>query len=485
MEDTDPIAPEAVREQLKRMLDSARFSHHKTQSKIFEFLVTSALDGKTPVDKAPSAKEIFYKIFGSHYDMDVSHVRTAINTLRKDIKDYYADEGADDSIIIGLPVRQPGRPTSKDVSYPVTFEIATNGSIIFTLKATRQFAFRLTPANLNRAQHVILDSLNPDPCYLPAELFYIECLCTIAALFPRTKTDLYVTTSFEPDNPGESHTQRKWSSVGGGQLIRRALERAMWLREKFPDNLKVLSAGATTSLLAFELAEARIALSKIDKLEPDDAVTFLPHALYYLLVGQHKKIRGLAERFVESGRGTPEVLAAGFCLYLSHSQLSVFDSILYTDSDCYLAYFGIICQTLMDPEKSFEPDFFKNFERAHERSQEKQPLMPGISVLAYHREFGGLDESPMAADVSRCLEFMGREAPEIRDWIQIAIASLATNQDQSVAALASAVEHRLPLALFLPVWPIFDPLRGREDFKRVLDRLDEIVGERLFRYETP
>jgi hypothetical protein len=197
-----------------------------------------------------------------------------------------------------------------------------------------------------------------------------------------------------------------------------------------------------------------------------------------------QKIRELVERFVKGGRETPEVLAAAFCFYLSCSQSEVFDSILYNDSDCYLAYFGVICQTLMSPEGSFEAGFFKKFERAHERSQEKQPLMPGLGVMAYHREFGALDDSAIAAKIRQCLEIMGREPPEIRDWVQIAIASLATNQEQSVAALASAVEHRHPLALFLPVWPIFDLLRKRDDFKRVLDRLDEIVGEPLFRYET-
>jgi hypothetical protein len=284
MEDADPIPPDAKKDQLAKMLASARFRRHQKPREVFALLVTSAIDGKTL-----SESEIREKIFPLPYNQFASNVRTAVNKVRSLIQEYYAEEGADDPVTIGLPVRERGRPASEDVSYPVTFSTGS-GFTVFILKAARQYAFRLTPANLNKAQRMIQDSLNPDPCYLPAELFYIECLSAIAAFFPRTKTDLEWRNSFEPDNPGEIHSRQEWCSVGGGQLIRRASERARWLREKYPDNLKVLSACATTSLLAFELAEARIVLSKIDKLEPDDTATFLPHALYYLLVGQHKKI---------------------------------------------------------------------------------------------------------------------------------------------------------------------------------------------------
>jgi hypothetical protein len=57
---------------------------------------------------------------------------------------------------------------------------------------------------------------------------------------------------------------------------------------------------------------------------------------------------------------------------------------------------------------------------------------------------------------------------EEKDWIQGALTIMEINQEYAVQSLGLALQFRHPLVMLLPFWPVFDPLRERADFQRLI-----------------
>ena len=91
--------PSEIREQLARMVASARFRNAFNQSAFLKLVVERALQGKKT-----SGHVIAKVLFGEKFSKGEStDVRVTATNLRKTLKRYYATEGSEDLTIIALP----------------------------------------------------------------------------------------------------------------------------------------------------------------------------------------------------------------------------------------------------------------------------------------------------------------------------------------------------------------------------------------------
>lgn len=92
-----------INDALERVLKSATFRKASTTRVLLMFLVKSTID-----NKEISATTIGLELFGKKYDPEKSDVNIRVNVshLRKRLKQYYTEEGANDPIVISI---EPGQ----------------------------------------------------------------------------------------------------------------------------------------------------------------------------------------------------------------------------------------------------------------------------------------------------------------------------------------------------------------------------------------
>src|SRR5437870_937681 len=94
---------QAVRQELKRVLESPGFSRNERMSRLLRFVVEGHLDGK---DDELKESVIGAEVFGRRPDFDSRLdpvVRTEAMRLRARLSEYYIKEGKADALVIELP----------------------------------------------------------------------------------------------------------------------------------------------------------------------------------------------------------------------------------------------------------------------------------------------------------------------------------------------------------------------------------------------
>jgi hypothetical protein len=113
---------------------------------------------------------------------------------------------------------------------------------------------------------------------------------------------------------------------------------------------------------------------------------------------------------------------------------------------------------------------------AHERLGLE--AFPGLAILCHARRWDDGKDAPGAARERRArlhqsiarLEIAARES--YVPPVQLALAHMAVDEmDEAVADLRRACDEGDPKMAWLHLWPLFDPLRGHEGFKALLQRL--------------
>src|SRR5262245_53869312 len=98
----DP-APDAIRQELERVLSAGPFLRNQRQSGFLRFLVERHLEGK---DTELKESVIAVEVFGRPADYDPkldAIVRTEAVRLRARLEKYYSAEGSQDPLVIELP----------------------------------------------------------------------------------------------------------------------------------------------------------------------------------------------------------------------------------------------------------------------------------------------------------------------------------------------------------------------------------------------
>jgi TolB-like protein/Tfp pilus assembly protein PilF len=95
--------PEAIRQQLERILESPGFARNERLSRFLRFVVEGHLEGK---DRDLKESVIAVEVFGRRPDFDSRLdpvVRTEASRLRARLSEYYATEGNADALVIEVP----------------------------------------------------------------------------------------------------------------------------------------------------------------------------------------------------------------------------------------------------------------------------------------------------------------------------------------------------------------------------------------------
>src|ERR1700731_2485134 len=113
--DNPEASPGDILQQLKRILASSTFVTRVKPSQVFLILVEKSIEGLTL-----SEEDIRSEVFPDPpYDREATHVRTALNTVRKLLESYYKGPGLQDPVIIRLPKKfsNEAKRTHKGQSY--------------------------------------------------------------------------------------------------------------------------------------------------------------------------------------------------------------------------------------------------------------------------------------------------------------------------------------------------------------------------------
>lgn len=100
------IAPEAVREQLGRILSSALFSRARRSAELLDYLVCRRLDQPDePIKEYMVGMDVYRRDARSYRPDEDPVVRVQAGRLRRRLEDYYAGPGRGDPIRIRVPRR--------------------------------------------------------------------------------------------------------------------------------------------------------------------------------------------------------------------------------------------------------------------------------------------------------------------------------------------------------------------------------------------
>lgn len=103
MESQLPPAPQAVRDELRKILASAPFASANRSQHFLRYAVEGSLkDGGEPLKESVIAMEVFDR--DSSYDPAIdATVRVEAGRLRTRLRDYYAGPGVNDPVVIDIP----------------------------------------------------------------------------------------------------------------------------------------------------------------------------------------------------------------------------------------------------------------------------------------------------------------------------------------------------------------------------------------------
>lgn len=173
---------EQVESQLQRMLASEVLSPHARPAAILKFLVESALEGKTVIER-----DIRRAVFPVGYKRDSTIVRTTVITLRKLLRQYDDGIGRDDPVLIKLPEPPKGKtPSGKNIkrprgeSYKPLFTYNVRNPIGSNYALGEYFLHRGSVLELAKAAEHFDKVLKLDPVHAGALLGQAEALCAFA-----------------------------------------------------------------------------------------------------------------------------------------------------------------------------------------------------------------------------------------------------------------------------------------------------------------
>lgn len=443
-----------IEHQLARILSAKVFKSKQVASDILRLLVSEALEGRTLTQK-----DIRKKLFTAPgYQPLTPLVRTHISKIRQSLREYYRDHGLNDPVLISLPIeprtkrsklskagerskRDRAAASARQEGYPVHFSYNRDD---FLIRVGLRFLAEPSPYRLRRALQIFEQILSRDPEHVAAMLGRAECLCIMALFSPNVRTR--------------------------SALINDALTASTNALAKDPTYWQAKVVAAAALLCDFKLSRAAELL--VDTLDPQFATTHNSFwiVLVHLLQNNFQIARTLSKYLTISQPENPVALmASAFYLYLTSDFIGAEEQFMvFIDlhKDFWLAYLGLslVCLSTERPKDALT---------FHAKATALLPendvvVMPSVARLASLR----IDrEAPLPDYVNADWEAWLALPQTQKDWTQGAIAMIDLDPALSVRSLSMAIHRREPLVLLLPFWPIFDPLREREDFKELISQI--------------
>jgi tetratricopeptide (TPR) repeat protein len=440
--DKDVPSRPQVQEQVSRILASKVFANSATPSNFLARLVSDTLH-----DTVCDEHKLGVEVFGKRKDWipkDEGVVRMNMRILRQKLAEYYASAGEYDPVIIGFPER--GKHVAVLSYNPRTAAVMCHRLNIDLYE--RVFP-QINNRNMDYVEEQFKKCIRDHPSFSPAFSSLAEILLTRAAL-----------------KDGEVR-ELKSCLQESEELARRALQLNPhdWLAH-------IVSAGLHCCRFRWEAAEE--AFNAALRIAPLDTHLHVLYAMYLCAVGRREESAHCFKlRLKDRPHDKFTELLFGFFLYLERDfenaslQVGMYSA---DNRDCLTS--GIQAKHEIMQLNNWLAEILYACIRLATRRQPVEYVgqLVNQSALAQGVAIVGLaqispSERPTIAYTARAiLERMEQEGSGFGP-VSIAMAYMGVGRfDEAVKKLEESCELGHPLMALLHVWPIFDPLRDRDDF---------------------
>lgn len=454
---------------LKKVLASEQFRTSRTQRKLLRFVAQQALTNR-PVKQADIAVELYGTV-----DQDSNKVKATANLVRIKLAKYYREEGRDDTVRIELPPGPGYRPRFSYNAAAASVRHYNKG-----LKYQRDFSFN----SIERSGKSLLDALELEP----RKPLYLSALSETTLVYAIWKDifDVRASTGIDRHDAAtyaakakEFDPKRGWHSdliIGvsllldfNGKDAARYIGLALSANEKATQSsyLYMLVLAMTGRIQeAFEYAQAHL----ID--DPFEIGANLVAQFGYYLNRDYENAMACHEYTVYPGGSFNDISALLEGLTWLALGKGSFADTCFSAISCEEIYPGgdLAFPTLRTPIHSVK-------------------RVPGL-VIASSADYNG--EKPARTHFKELLEefakpisFWAELVSEIEEIepiparprsLQMAIAHMAVGDTgRALAYLRRAYKERSIAVAFLPVMPLFDPLRNHPRFKELISRYNDAV----------
>ena len=409
------------------MLARGPLKNAPNRASLLAYVVTMHLR-KQPIDENMIGRALFPGYIDDAFD----DVRVTASNLRASLRQYYANDGADDLVRIDLPRGRRYRPC---FSYnPVSTAIKHYLQGQSMLRRTGVWDVLFASSEFERAIH-------SNPRYAPAHAAKAEQLIRLKLFYEAASPEA------PPTGPiSEAHSH--------------ALT-AIRLSPKHWQGHFMLGA---CFACGWQWKDADRSFAKAFRLNPHETSNHPWYPAYLIAIGRCEEALDIARgRANESPQDVPAQIALGLFLHLTRNFTEaneVLGQALLLDLDNWPALLLrlVNCLSLDSLESARQCLKTLSVNRGIDCSPEE--FCPGLLALLEAKK-GNRPE------VRRTLaEQIRRPAPKPE---QLAICYLAAGKkEKAIDLLRVSSKRHNPLFVFLHLWPILDPLRSHADFQELV-----------------
>jgi len=429
--------PHEVRRQLQKMLASDMFAARPRQADLFAFVVKQALAGREITEK-----RIRERIFPTPpYKPESNIARRTIDLLRGVLPEYYAASGENDLVIIGLPPPPKGKrvkPLAGD-AYKPTFAYNPSHQVSVLYRLGQHYLSQASPQALANAFDKFREVIDIDPDHTDALLGAVE------AHFPLILCG--------------------YTGPGIREQLERMLLMAREAVKRQPGYWRAHAVLGAVLTCRCRLDEASKAYRKAKRLDEQRTMAYGWFAVYSLTID--RKADALWGTYYNSARFVEDAhirSIQGFLLYVARrfdSAREVLMRAITLDPSSWFARLAmsLLCLALERPDDALE-----HFQHMLRLADDNYSFMPGLCYLYLKKATNARNRDVLLDLCRRNLLDSGTG-----DWFQRALKHLADNKKKAaVNALTKAWEDGQPLAWWLHLWPLLDPLRDYPPFQALL-----------------
>ena len=453
MSERELPGPDEVAAELERICSSKTFHKHPTLARLLTEIVVGELGNRPPTEY-----DLGIRVFGKKADWNPTYesvVRMNVSLLKDVLPSYYAAEGVDDVVEITLPARGR-RPTfsyNPDRHAPAVLSAIEADWKANYLQLSSRFGVEIT------RRLVLL--IEQDPSYFPAYLFFADLLLICAACDAVTFPAKTCVTDAE-------------------MLINKCLEinNELW-------EAHVIAGAIHCCGFKWDLAEA--SFGKAKKLNADGVKMSFWYRCYLLAMFRLEELESCQQLVWKTQRNLRmEPAVTGLFRYVLGDYEWAGDSVrdvMNWDKvgDAFAYWTGAtlpfgdtwiinILQACVDLEVRSSSRAKVYAKWGVDGSQVF--AFYGVLIAAHVKlSMGGRYEKElrMAEDLFYNMTW----SDQIEGSMSRVISHMALDRfDEAVEALRTACRNRNPLAVFMHVWPILDPLRERDDFKSLISEMN-------------
>lgn len=472
-------AKDEVARQLERMLAEAIFKSHPKQAEVFAFIVRSELQGQEI-----SEKSIRSAIFPhSPYEPFNNHVRVTVTHVRNRLQEYYCGPGIDDRVLIGLPTHKEHKPPPGEAYKPV-FRYSSRGiGAEHYLRGIRHLGELSSRPNLGFALQAFEEAIETEPDYGPAHAAMAEAQLLQAFFTYDIAPETFLAEAESSAREALRLNEKLWQA----NTILAAVHACRWNWMDASAELEAAkeAAGAAAWPEAWD-SPWRAAITMAQSVDHPAGGELLHFSVYFgsdnhrYLTANARVLNTRAPFALESmerrakdrpGDVFAQCLYALFLHVAGDATIARVHASAQKDGDVGNWLLHVVNE-LADIASGRKrdwlwypvPGYGVDYSPILKNDAFLRWSCPGLfAVFAAAR---GLDEEArqMLMEMQCC--------PYVRPF-QFALACLAFGDHQgALRELLKAADERDPFILWLPLWPLFDPLRGYPEFKAVIERMD-------------